>query len=149
MQLLPDEEILVSSNQDKIILTNQRIHLSDSEWGKSYQITIFLENISSIEMLYKSNPLLLVLATVCLLVGLFTTSAGFENNSTLRVGGFMLSIIFLVFWFYSKNRMVTIAPNGGSKLNFRVDGMKTLDVTGFIDKVMQAKAKRAEYFLGV
>jgi hypothetical protein len=96
MQLLPNEEILVSSNQDKVILTNQRIHLSDSEWGKSYQITIFLEDISSIEMLYKSNPLLLVLAAVCFLVGLFTPSPGYENNGTLRVGGFMLSIILLV-----------------------------------------------------
>ncbi len=62
MQHLPDEEILVTSNQDTIVLTNQRIHMSDKQWGRTYQITIFLENISSIEVLYKSNPLFIIIA---------------------------------------------------------------------------------------
>jgi hypothetical protein len=149
MQLLRDEEILVTSNQDKIILTNQRIQLSDKEWGRSYQITIFLENVSSIEMVYKNNPFLLLLAAACLLIGLFASSPAHEIDTSLQNGCFIFSIIFLVFWFYSKNRMVTIASNGGSKLNFRVTGMKTPDAAEFIDKVIAAKAARTKYFLGV
>lgn len=147
MQLLADEEIVVSCNQDKIILTNQRIHLSDKDWGRSYLVTIFLENISSIEMLYKSNPILLVLAAICFLVGILAMSTGYGNEATFQVGSFMVSVIFLVFWLYSKDRVVTIASNGGSKLNFRVDGMKTPDVAEFIDKVIEAKSARAKYFL--
>jgi hypothetical protein len=149
MQLLSDEEILVSSNENRVVLTNLRIQRSTKDWGRSHQITIFLENISSIEMLYRSNPLLLVLTGFFFLVGLMTSSAGYENDATLRFGGFILSIIFLGLWFYSKSRLVTIASNRGSKLNFRVDGMKTPDVLEFIDKVMQAKAARARYLFGV
>jgi hypothetical protein len=149
MELLPDEEVLVSSNEDRVILTNQRIHQSVKDCGRANQITIFLENISSVEMLYKSNPLLLVLAGFFFLAGLIASSAGYENYGSLWFGGFILSIIFLVFWFYSKNRLVTIASNGGSKMNFQVNGMKTSDVVEFVNKVIRAKARRAEYFVGV
>jgi hypothetical protein len=149
MQLLPNEEILVSSNEDKVILTSQRIYTSDKEWGRSHEITIFLKNVSSIEMLYKSNPLLLVLAATCFLIGLYTSSSGHGSGTALQNGCFVFSIILLVFWFYSKDRIVTIASNGGSRLNFRVAGMKTPEVADFIDKVIAAKAARANYFLGV
>jgi hypothetical protein len=149
MQLLSDEEILVSSNQDKIILTNQRIHQSDKQWGRSYQITLFLENISSIEALYKSNLILLVLAVVTFLAGLFAPAEGYMNDGTIRFGCFMFSIIFLAFWFYSKQQTVTIASNGGSKLNINVEKMSSASVVEFVDKVMAAKAERAEYLIRV
>src|SRR5580658_7309439 len=149
MQPLADEEILVNSNQDKIMLTNQRIHLSDREWGRAHQLTIFLENISSIEMIYKSNPLLVILMGVCLLVGLYASSRGYQSDTILQNGCFIFSVIFLVFWIFSKSRMVTIHSRGGSKLNFRVTGMKTSEVIGFIDKVIAAKAARAKYLARV
>lgn len=46
MYLLTNEIEILSSNENKVILTNQRIHLEDKEWGHSYNITIFLEDIS-------------------------------------------------------------------------------------------------------
>lgn len=145
MQLLPDEEILVTSNEDMIILTSRRIQLSSKEWGKSYQITIFLENISSIEVLYKSIPLFLVIAGFCFLIGLLTLSQAQTNGATLPFGSFIVGIIFLIVWLYSRNHQVSIASNGGGKINFRVDNMKALAVADFIDKVILAKAKRVQY----
>ena len=142
MQLLPNEERLVSSNQDKVVLTNQRINLSDKEWGRSYQITIFLENISSIENLYKSNVIFVLLAAVSFLVGIMTLSEVRGDNGTLTFGSFVAAIFFLILWFSSRRHVVTIASNGGGKLNFTVDGMTAGQVEDFIDKVQAAQAKR-------
>ena len=56
IQLFLNEEILVTTNQDKIVLTSQRVHLNDKDWGRSYHVALFLESISFIENIYKSNP---------------------------------------------------------------------------------------------
>jgi hypothetical protein len=140
MQLLPDEELLVTSNQDKVILTNQRVHLADKEWGRSYQITIFLENISSIENVYRSNPLLLVIAVLGLGVALVTYNRTYDG--ALTIGGFAAGVIFLLLWLNSRRHMVTISSNGGGKLNLPIDGMSEAAVQDFVDKVEAAKGGR-------
>jgi hypothetical protein len=140
MQLLPDEEILVTSNQDKIILTSQRVHLSDKQWGRSYQITLFLENISSIENVYKSNPAFLVVAGLSLAVGLITVEREYEGG--MAFAAFTIALVFLVLWLNSRSHVVTISSNGGGKLNFLVAGMSEGEVQDFVDKVEAAKAGR-------
>lgn len=54
MLLLSNEEQILTSNDDKIILTTKRIQLNDSYWYNSFQTRIFLEDISSIEKGFKS-----------------------------------------------------------------------------------------------
>ena len=147
MQLLPDEEILVTSNQDKIVLTSRRIHLKDKEWGRSYQITLFLENISSIENVYKSNPVLLVIAALGLIVGVVTVDRAYEGG--LAFGGFTVTVIFLLLWLNSRRHVVTIASNGGAKLIFLVEGMGEGQVQDFVDKVEAAKAGRMNQLFGL
>jgi hypothetical protein len=140
MQLLSDEELLVSSNQDRVILTSQRVHLNDKEWGRSYKITLFLENISSIENVYKSNPVLLVIAALGLIVGLLTVDRAYEGG--LAFGAFTVAVIFFLLWLNSRRHVVTIASNRGAKLNFLVEGMGEAQVQDFVDKVQAAKAGR-------
>jgi hypothetical protein len=140
MQLFPDEEILVTSNQDKIVLTSQRVHLNDKEWGRSYQITLFLENISSIENVYKSNPVLLVIAALGLIAGLVTVDRAYEGG--LAFVGFTVAVIFLLIWLNSRRHVVTISSNGGAKFNFLVERMDEAQVRDFVDKVQAAKAGR-------
>jgi hypothetical protein len=145
MQLLPDEEILVTSNQDKVILTNQRVHLTDKQWGRSYQIILFLENISSIENVYKSDPVFLIVAALGLAVGLVTVEREYEGG--VAFAAFTVALVFLVLWLNSRSHMVTISSNGGGKLNFLVAGMSEGEVQEFVDKVEAAKAGRINQFL--
>jgi hypothetical protein len=140
MQLLPAEENLVTSNQDKLILTNQRIHLTDKQWGRSYQITIFLENIASIENVYKSNPVYLLIMAGCLLLALATASR--ELDEKVSIGSFVAAVICLLLWNSSRRHVVTISSNGGGTLNFSVEGMGDDQVQDFIDKVEAAKGAR-------
>jgi hypothetical protein len=144
MQLLPDEQLLVASNQDRIILTSQRIHLTDKEWGRSYKITFFLENISSIENVYKSNPGLLLIGALGLVVGIATINR--EYQSGLAFGGFTVAVVFLLVWLNSRRHVVTISSKGGGKLNFLVERMGEAEVQDFIDKVQAAKANRMKQF---
>ena len=61
MKLLQNEEKLITSEEDRMILTNYRITKRDEIWGKSYKISIFLEDISSIEVHFKSNIVFLII----------------------------------------------------------------------------------------
>lgn len=146
MQLLPTEEILVSSNSDKIILTNRRVHLSNKEWGHTYQITIFLKNISSVEILHKSNPVYLVLAAAGFLFGILALQSN-NGNATASFGGIMIAIVFLILWFSSQSQVIIIASNGGSKITFPINRLKTTQAEEFIDRVMLAKSNTEGYIL--
>lgn len=143
MQLLPGEENLVTSNQDKLILTSHRIHLTDKQWGRSYQITIFLENIASIENVYKSNLTFLLISALGLLLGLATV--GREVDEKVSFGSFVAAVIFLILWSNSRKHVVTIASNGGGKLNIPVEGTNEAFVNDFVDKLEAAKGARMNF----
>ncbi len=132
MKLLSNEKELLTSNGNKIILTNYRIQLKDSIWGQSFAIIIFLEDISSIEVKYKSNLLFIALAILSLL---FTV---YSNNNI----GFLISCIFFAIWWFTRKHIIAIAPNGGSVLNFQVEGMNDSVIYDFIDNVSSAKLNR-------
>lgn len=140
MQLLSNEETLVTSESERLILTNQRIRLKDKQWGRSHTVIIFLEDISSIENLYKSNILYLVLAGIGLLVGVIALDDRY--NSNIRNGAFIAGIVFVLLWLNSRKHVVTISSDGGAKLNFFVEGMGETEVEEFLDNVSSAKAAR-------
>jgi hypothetical protein len=140
MKLLPNEEKLVSSNDDKIVLTNHRIQMTDSVWGQSYTISISLENISSIEIKYKSNIILLVLGALSVLAGLYAASENRDSDSML--GGIALGLGFFALWWFTRKHIVSISSNGGSSLDFMVQGMGEERIADFIYKVSLAKQAR-------
>lgn len=147
MMLLSNETELVSSNGRKIILTNQRVHMTDREWGNDYSITIFLEDISSIETRYSGNMLLfgisLVAAAFCFyfyvsgnndaMAGIHTRSE--EISSTA-------AIVFFLFYWLSRKRIVSITSHGGKALNFEVGSLPEIEIQKFITQVQEAKLQR-------
>lgn len=137
MKLLPNEEKLITSNDDKIILTNHRIQLIDSVWWQSYTITIFLEDISSIEIKYKSIIWLLILGALCLLWDFYLSGTGRGNEWLLILGA-----IFIAVWWFSRKHIISISSDGGSSLNFIVQGMSDDQINDFIHNVSLAKQTR-------
>jgi hypothetical protein len=142
MTLFSNEHVISSSNGGKIILTDQRIHMNETEWGKSYKITLALEDISSIEYLYKSNILWLVLAGISLLFAGATYINGDSSQQGISVYGFAGALLFFIFWVFSKKQMVSITPNGGKSLQFMTENMKEDVVEEFLYKVQLTKAQR-------
>ncbi|MFT6982506.1 MAG: hypothetical protein ACJAUD_001273 [Crocinitomicaceae bacterium] len=141
MKLLPDENILVTSNADKIILTTYRIQMMDKSMGQSYTISMFLENISSIEIKYKSNIILLILAVLALIGGgLAGQQQSGPNN--LFVAGLVAGATFLIIWWLTRKHIISITPDGGSSLDFMVQGMKEQQIKDFVYNVSLAKQNR-------
>ena len=80
MYLLPNEEELVSSNGDKIVLTDHRIIMNYEVSGKTNHIAIFLEDISSVENIYRNNLYYLGLALCCLFVAMLQVAPIFKTR---------------------------------------------------------------------
>jgi hypothetical protein len=140
MKLLPNEEQLLTSNEDKIILTNFRIQMTDKEWGQSFNISIFLEDISSIEVKYRSHIILIVLGIICVLGGFYM--GGQHGGSNVMTTGIVLGGIFFAAWWFTRRHIISISSDGGSSLNFLVTGMGEDTITNFIYKLSLAKFNR-------
>jgi hypothetical protein len=140
MELLPNEERLISSNNDKVVLTTHRIQMSDSDAGNSYSIVIFLEDISSIETKYKSSITFMIIGCLAIIGGLFASSR--TENTDAIVMGAIVGIIFFILWWFSRKHVISISPNGGKSLTFRAKRMKKGQVQHFLDKLQLAKWKR-------
>jgi hypothetical protein len=139
MKLLTNEHILVSSDKEKVILTNQRIQLNNRSWGQAYSINIFLEDISSVETKYRSYLILVLLGLISVAGGVYL--AEIEGSESLYVG-FALGGFFLLVWWLTRTNVISITPNGGSSLNFVVKGMSDDKITDFVFNVSQAKLDR-------
>ena len=146
MNLLSHERLLVSSNDNKIILTDQRIHMTDRIGGKPYQITIFLEDISSCEYFYRENFYYLISAIFLFFMA--AVNIGNLNGEALVYFGFILGGFFLTLWIRSRQRMVKISSKGGSALCFVVERMDAVHIEDFLHKVQEAKAKRLKELFG-
>lgn len=140
MTLLPGEEQLVTSNNEKIVLTTQRIVMRDIERSYMHSVEIFLEDISSIEIKYTSNIKLLQFGVLGVLG---VTSFYFNIASAIGPGIILLaSLILIGWWWFSRQHIVSISSKGGGALNFQIDSIPLEKIEAFIDKVQQAKAAR-------
>jgi hypothetical protein len=143
MTLLPNEHEVLTSNENKIVLTNKRVHMTDKEWGRSYSITIFLEDISTTQTLYKSNILWLILAVLSLLLFAYTFIASdrYYDMTPVKVS-FVVGLIFLALYWFSRRHIISIHSDGGKPLEFLVNKMSDQQIEHFFDKVQSAKEER-------
>jgi hypothetical protein len=139
MQLFPNEEYLVRSNNDLLVLTTHRIQSKSKDWGSSYENTLFLEDISSIEIRYSSLFLALVIGIFLIVGGLiWSNNEGISpfNYSTIA-GAFAILVYFV-----SRRHVISITPDGGNPINLDIGHMGSEEIHDFIDKVQLAKAAR-------
>ena len=146
MNFLSNERLLVSSNDNKIILTDQRIHMTDKIGGRPYQITIFLEDVSSCEYFYRENFYYLIGAVFLFFLAI--VNIGELNNNALVYFGFILGGFFLTLWLRSRQRLVKISSKGGGALCFVVERMDEVHIEDFLHKVQEAKSQRLKELSG-
>jgi uncharacterized membrane protein (Fun14 family) len=129
MNLFPDEKVVVEANDKIVTLTTHRICYEQKEWGKSQNINIMLEHITSSENRYTSNIFFLILGVIGL-------ALGYVRFEVVLVG-----VLFLVLYFLSRKNVVYVSsPSSTIKIN--VNGMKRERVLEFIDRIEQTKHQR-------
>jgi hypothetical protein len=114
--------------------------------GQQYSISIFLENISSIEIKYKSNILLMVFGIISSVSGAFSAVGGsFVNEGNVIQMGVLLiifGILILIFWWLSRTHIIAVASNGGSSINISIKNMTNEVIDNFIYETSFAKLNR-------
>lgn len=143
MKLLPNEQKLITSNNDNVILTDHRIYMTEKEWGEAYTISIFLEDIRSIEIKYKSYILFIVLGILFFLAGVFFS--GQIGSSGGLLAGLIIGLVFLSIWRLTRKHVISITSVSGSSLNILVQGMSEGKIHDFVHTVSVAKQKRVNH----
>ena len=139
MKLLQNEETILTSNDKSVVLTNQRIYRNSTSLGQAYVISIFLEDISSIELKYTSNIIFLILAIICSIACLF---GGLRGESQLFMASLVFGIALILLWWLSRKHVIAVAPDGGSTLKFSVSGMSDSAMEDFLYNLSSAKLAR-------
>lgn len=140
MNLLQNEIKLGATKDDKVVITNSRIFQQELKFGSNYHLSIQLEDISSIEMHYKSNPILLVLGILFSLYGLYTILTSYDK--TPGFAALFLGIILLLIWWFTRRFAVSIKPNGGKSLDCYFEATTPENIESFLETLEQAKLDR-------
>lgn len=140
MNLQPNETAILTSDNNKVVLTNLRISGDFKEWGYSHRIFIYLKDISSIQLIYRSAILLIVFAVVSGLFGLWASSQRYmEQQGSV---GIIVGVVCFLLWWVTRRRVIAIYPDGGKPLLVSANMMKEQAINDFLEKVQLAKSER-------
>jgi len=137
--ILDGESIITQSNDKTVTLTNYRIRFQSSGSGKAHIVSILLEKISSIEIHYKSKMFLLIIGILLMVSGLFM---GANNMGQVMVLGIVLGGLFILFYLLTRKHVVSVASDGGVKINFHTKGMKRETLLDFVNQIEKAKISK-------
>jgi len=138
------EQIVSSSDNGYVTLTTHRISMESKEFGRSYYIAIFLEDISSIQMHYRSFMIALWVGLLAFAGGIYTLFTNTDNDSDHMPTKVLLlaGIVSVAIWLFSKRRIVSIYPNGGKAMEFLANQMSHESMQSFLEQVQLTKAQR-------
>ncbi|MDN5203714.1 hypothetical protein QQ008_20155 [Fulvivirgaceae bacterium BMA10] len=134
--LLDGESIITQSGDKSITLTNYRLRFLSKYAGRDHLVSILLEKIASIEIVYKGYQLFLSIGIVSFVFGIFL---GFFVEQQTFFLALVIGAISIVLYITTRRHVVTIASDGGSKINFHARNMKVEMLLEFINKVENAK----------
>jgi hypothetical protein len=135
--LMPEEQIVVSSEDKRIVLTNVRLLIA----GKSYSYSLFLEEISSIEVFYYGDLYYLLVVLVVVFCGeqfLLTV----DNNTAflaIQIGSCITAIIF---WWCFHRAKISINSKSGKEINVMVNQKAVKKIPDFLYQIELQKNER-------
>ncbi len=132
--LLPEEEIISINKEKTLTLTNQRVRHRRYGWRKFRFQSMFLKNISFLELKYQGQRMYLYAGIISMLFGLIVIIR--SNNMIQLIARFEiyfgLALILILIYFFSKRYFILIHSNGGQTISFNADGMKMEEIQDFI-----------------
>ncbi|ASU32334.1 hypothetical protein [Mucilaginibacter xinganensis] len=140
-QLLKGEILLSYSDEEIITLTTHRVRYKSKSWGQSKFISIMLEKISSLQVVYISYPFLLIIGIIMSIMGFVT---GLTNNYSSGIMSLSIipGVVFAIAYFITRKHICVISSDGGAPIIFKTEGMSAENITEIMDKVELAKNNR-------
>ena len=137
--LFDQEEIITKSKNSTVTLTNYRLRYESANSGKAHIVSIMLEKISSIEIHYKSNIIILVIGILFISTGFIM---GTMNQGEPMLAGMSIGAICLFIYYIRRKHVISIASDGGTKIHFFTKGMNRDTLMDFINEIEKAKKNR-------
>ena len=136
-QLIPGEHLLHYSDNGLITVTTHRVRYWSDSGGQSDCISMMLEKISSMRVLYISYPYLLGIGAVLAGIGLIMM---FQQRSGDGLIPLALGVAAVIAYYGTRKHVCIIASDGGDKIVFKTEGMDTDSVITMVDKIELAKS---------
>ena len=134
IEMLKDEQVVLSSENDALILTTERVRYKSEVWGSSELVSMTLNSVASCVYKTKSYPIILILAAIVIVVA-------FAERGDITAYLVILSVILVVAYFLTRQAVLSISSNGGEAIVAPVKGMSQERITKFIDALENEKLK--------
>ena len=133
MQLLNNEGITsLKVNVNGLMLSNHRIRLAKGDECTS----LFLNELSSIEVKYTTEPFW----HVATFIGLFLSLYGYSHYWMLTIIlGIVLIILGIGIYIFSRTRKFIITSRGGTKLIFKLQNISASNALSLVDQIEEMK----------
>lgn len=126
-ELLPGEQVVMSSLDNVLILTNLRVKYEAANSGTSAYKAIPLEKVSACALTTKKYIVLLVIAALFLL-------GAFSANSSQASGiAVVAAIAFAIAYYFTRNGQLEVISDAGFSIAVPTKGLKHEDVRRFAD----------------
>ncbi|MDN5289018.1 MAG: hypothetical protein JWR38_5292 [Mucilaginibacter sp.] len=140
-QLITGESFLINTDNGPITLTTHWIRYNNKIWGQSNIISIMLEKISAIQILYISHPGLGIGGLLMIMLGVALSLGDTENGWVITIA-VITGILLIVAYYITMKHICVITSDGSGKIVFRTEGMDTDALIDMADKVELAKHNR-------
>ena len=131
ISLLPNERVVMASDQDTLILTNMRVRLNDRT-GNERLVTIVLDAVASCSFATQSQPYLIVFAILAILGAL-----ALRGNTQIAL--FAIGAISIGSYWATRRPVLSITSSGGTEIAVPTKSMPRAAVIEFIDAVEKEK----------
>ena len=149
MNLIPSEKSILTSDNEEVILTNLRVSIQGKSYFGSSRISVFLEDIASIEKAHQFDSSILKFVIYTVLFGFAITLVKSFQKEELQTSldfGFIISTIAffigILLFLLSKRKFVRIETYGGEKYIINLQKMSETNIEEFIENLIETKSQR-------
>lgn len=134
-KILFENEIIhleLNRDNDKLLLTSERIRHSKMGWGYNDVTSILLKEISSITVNFRSNIIFIFLAIISGLFA-FITFASNGDKGFFAIACF--ATILMVFLYFASRRQNISIRSANGKIDYNIKGYSNDKLIELIDKI--------------
>jgi hypothetical protein len=142
---MTEEKLITRSENGLIQLTNHKIRYVSQSFGKASIVSIMLNEVTTIEVHFKSFLPALLIGILLVLTGL---SLGVQNQGSALLGLLFAGGLFILYYFLTRKHVVSIYSRGNRSIDFESNSLGRDAIMKFINQVEKAKLSYEKFEAG-